>query len=113
MECPQGVFIDAYPVAGDLPASVPRDRGVLAAVEAILAAYRAPDLPDLPPLQSGLVGYLGYDVVREIERLPNVPRDDLREIFAQVLIAAALTAWPQEARPPEARIELPGHLKAE
>ena len=30
-------------------------------------------LPDLPPLHGGLVGYLGYDVVREVERLPDVP----------------------------------------
>ena len=80
-------------VAGDLPASVPRDRGVLAAVEAILAAYRAPDLPDLPPLQSGLVGYLGYDVVREIERLPNVPRDDLGFPDAVLSVIGRLAAF--------------------
>ncbi|HRA35552.1 MAG TPA: chorismate-binding protein, partial [Acidimicrobiales bacterium] len=30
----------------------------------------------LPPLHGGLVGYLGYDVVREVEHLPNVPTDD-------------------------------------
>ena len=33
-------------------------------------------MPDLPPFHGGLVGYLGYDIVREIERLPNVPPDD-------------------------------------
>ena len=64
-------------VEGSLPATVPRDRGVLAAVEAILAAYRSPRLPELPPMHGGLVGYLGYDVVREVERLPDVPPDDL------------------------------------
>ena len=61
---------------GGLPASVPLDRGVLAAVEAILAAYRSPSLPELPPLHGGIVGYLGYDVVREVEHLPAVPPDD-------------------------------------
>ncbi|MEL7156589.1 MAG: chorismate-binding protein, partial [Actinomycetota bacterium] len=30
----------------------------------------------LAPLTAGLVGYLGYDVVREVERLPDVPPDD-------------------------------------
>jgi anthranilate synthase component 1 len=55
---------------------VPLDGGVLAAVEAILATYRSPVLEDLPPFHGGLVGYLGYDVVREIERLPDVPPDD-------------------------------------
>ncbi len=64
-------------VDGPLPASMPRDRGVLAAMEALLATYRSPRLPELPPLHGGLVGYLGYDVVREVERLPDVPADDL------------------------------------
>ena len=45
-------------------------------LDALLAAYRAPPLPDLPPLHGGVVGYLGYDVVREVERLPDVPPDD-------------------------------------
>ncbi|MEM9036758.1 MAG: anthranilate synthase component I [Actinomycetota bacterium] len=63
-------------IEGSLPTSVPTDRGVLAAIEAFLGACTAPQHPDLPPLQSGLVGYLGYDVVREVERLPHVPRDD-------------------------------------
>ena len=55
-------------VTGDVPASMPRDRGILAAIESLLATYRAPLHPDLPPLQGGLVGWLGYDVVREVER---------------------------------------------
>jgi anthranilate synthase component 1 len=50
--------------------------GMLATVEAMLSAYRSPVLSDLPPLHGGLVGYLGYDIVREVEHLPNVPRDD-------------------------------------
>ena len=63
-------------VTGDLPSSVPRDRGVLAAVEAMLATHRSPSLPDLPPWHGGIAGYLGYDIVREVERLPDVPDDD-------------------------------------
>jgi anthranilate synthase component 1 len=64
-------------VEGTLPERVPRDRGVLAAVEELLQVYRSPALPDLPPLHGGVVGYIGYDVVREVERLPHVPHDDL------------------------------------
>jgi anthranilate synthase component 1 len=62
----------------DLPAEVKAQahEGVLATVDALLSAYRSPLLDDLPPLHGGLVGYLGYDVVREVEHLPNVPRDD-------------------------------------
>ena len=61
---------------GTLPPSVPLDGGMLAAVEAILGAYRSPSLPELPPLHGGLVGFLGYDVVREVEHLPDAPPDD-------------------------------------
>ena len=59
-----------------VPDSIPLDRGMLAATEAVLACYRAPSLDELPPLHSGLMGYLGYDVVREVEHLPDAPPDD-------------------------------------
>jgi len=62
-------------VEGDLPYDVPLDQGVLAAIEALVTTCTTPPVEDLP-LHSGIVGYLGYDVVREIERLPNVPPDD-------------------------------------
>ncbi|MEM9654231.1 MAG: anthranilate synthase component I [Actinomycetota bacterium] len=64
-------------ITGSLPdTDLPTDQGILAPVEMLLERYRAPQLPDLPPLTAGLVGYLGYDVVREVERLPDVPPDD-------------------------------------
>jgi len=62
-------------VDGDLPDEMPRDKGILAAVEWLLAAYRSPVIDELPPFHGGVVGYLGYDVVREVERLPDVPHD--------------------------------------
>jgi anthranilate synthase component 1 len=55
---------------------VPRDQGVLAALDVLLDRYKAPAIDELPPLHGGIVGYLGYDVVREIERLPGGPEDD-------------------------------------
>ncbi|HEX2382607.1 MAG TPA: chorismate-binding protein [Acidimicrobiales bacterium] len=76
-----------------LPQHVPLDRGVLGAVEAILATYRSPSLPDLPPLHGGLVGYLGYDVVREVERLPDVPADDLGNPDAVLSVIGELAAY--------------------
>ncbi|HVA04809.1 MAG TPA: anthranilate synthase component I [Acidimicrobiales bacterium] len=62
----------------ELPAEVKARAGdgILATLDAMLSAYRSPALADLPPLHGGLVGYLGYDVVREVEHLPDVPRDD-------------------------------------
>ena len=63
-------------VDGDIGFDVPLDAGVLTAIEAILDQASTPDIDGLPPLHGGLVGYLGYDVVREVERLPDVPDDD-------------------------------------
>jgi anthranilate synthase component 1 len=67
--------------------------GVLAALEAILGAFDSPDLPDLPPLHAGLVGYLGYDVVREVEHLPDVPTDDLGHPDAIMTVIGQLAAF--------------------
>ena len=64
-------------VTGDDLGPLPAEAGVLAALDVILDRFRAPSLPGLPPLHSGVVGYLGYDVVREVEHLPNPPPDDL------------------------------------
>ena len=65
----------ALEVDGDVPAEMPRDLGILAAIEWLLERYRSPQLDELPPLHGGVVGYLGYDVVREVEHLPEVPAD--------------------------------------
>ncbi len=34
------------------------------------------DIPGLPPFLGGAIGYAAYDVIRYVERLPNVPHDD-------------------------------------
>jgi anthranilate synthase component 1 len=85
-------------IEGTLPAHMPRDKGVLAAVESLLATYRSPQLTNMPPLHGGIVGYLGYDIVREVERLPDIPPDDrnhpdaILSIIGQV---AAFDHWRQ------------------
>jgi anthranilate synthase component 1 len=87
-------------VDGGIPASVPRDQGMLAALDALLSVYRAPRLPDLPPLQGGVVGFLGYDVVREVERLAHVPADDRGLPDAVMSVIGSLVAfdhWRQRA----------------
>ncbi len=80
-------------VAGWVPPSVPRDRGILAALDALLGVWRAPSRADLPPLHGGVLGYLGYDVVREVERLPDVPPDDLGHADAVVSVIGQLAAY--------------------
>lgn len=60
-------------VEGECPVDV-EGLGILDALERVLAALDAPPLSGVP-LHGGAVGYLGYDVVREIERLPEPAGD--------------------------------------
>src|SRR5690606_22237453 len=60
---------------------------------AVLEAWRAPVLDDLPPLHGGIMGYLGYDVVREVEHLPDVPADDVGHADAIVSVIGQLAAY--------------------
>jgi anthranilate synthase component 1 len=78
---------------GDFGTDVPTDRGMLAALETLLDVYQAPAIGELPPLHGGLIGYLGYDVVREVERLPDVPADDLGFPDAVMSVIGDLAAY--------------------
>ncbi len=80
-------------VEGELKLDVPIDQGMLAAVEAILEQFSSPDIEGLPPLHGGLVGYLGYDVVREVEHLPDVPTDDQGHPDAVMSIIGEMAAF--------------------
>jgi anthranilate synthase component 1 len=83
----------AVELEGTPPPGIPTDQGALSALEALLRAYRAPVLPELPPFHGGVVGYLGYDVVREIERLPNVPPDPSGMPDAVMSVTGHVTAF--------------------
>jgi len=83
---------------GSVPLGVPLDKGILAAVEALIGRFRSPTLPELPPLHGGLVGYIGYDVVREVERLPDPPVDDCGHpdaVLSAIGHMAAFDHWRQ------------------
>jgi anthranilate synthase component 1 len=71
---------------------------MLAAVDALLARYRSPQLDELPPLHGGLLGYLGYDVVREVEHLPDIPPDDRGYPDAQLSVIGQLAAFDHFAQ---------------
>ncbi|MGR3693345.1 MAG: anthranilate synthase component I [Sagittula sp.] len=61
----------------DPDAFEPMDADPLTALRAVLAESKI-DLPeDLPQAAAGLFGYLGYDMIRLVERLPNVNPDPL------------------------------------
>ncbi len=69
------------------------DDGILAAVEALVTRFQSPVLGGLPPLHGGVVGYLGYDVVREVERLPEPPTDDLGQPDAALVVIGQFCAF--------------------
>src|SRR5689334_20347362 len=57
---------------GEVPVGLPTTGDPLVALRAVLEELQSEPLPGLPPLTGGLVGYLGYDVVRRLERLPEL-----------------------------------------
>jgi anthranilate synthase component 1 len=56
-------------------AFVPEDRGPLESLRALIAETQLDVPAHMPPMAGGLVGYLGYDMVRQMERLPDKNRD--------------------------------------
>lgn len=61
----------------DPDAFEPDAKAPLESLRALLAESRI-DLPeDLPPMAAGLFGYLGYDMIRQVEHLPDVNVDPL------------------------------------
>jgi anthranilate synthase component 1 len=58
-------------------AFVADQRPALDSLRAIVAEARLELAGDLPPMAGGLVGYLGYDMVRQMERLPEKNREEL------------------------------------
>ncbi len=50
---------------------------VFALLKEQLAGHKPAHIAGLPPFTSGAVGFFAYDVVRQIERLPEIAEDDL------------------------------------
>ncbi len=56
---------------------IPTDQGMLAFLEQLFNDFTAPEMPELGvPFFGGVAGYLGYDIVREIEDIPDQTKDD-------------------------------------
>lgn len=96
----------AVSTSGALPEGLSLDGGLLALLEDLLDVYRAPPRSEfgpagasLPPLHSGLVGFMGYDVVREIEHLPDAPPNTTGRPDAVLTVIGELAAydhWSQQ-----------------
>jgi anthranilate synthase component 1 len=50
---------------------------IFAVLRDALSGHKPARLKGLPPFTAGAVGYLAYDAVRQIERLPNLAKDEL------------------------------------
>jgi anthranilate synthase component I len=77
---------------GEVPVGLPTSGDPLAALRTVVEELRSEPLPGLPPLTGGMVGYLGYDVVRRLERLPDLTTDDLQIPELMMLLATDLAA---------------------
>ncbi len=53
------------------------DRPYFEVLKELTTAYTEPKLANLPRLTGGAVGYSSYDTVREVENLPDAPKDEL------------------------------------
>ena len=62
---------------GTPPAGAPTGIDPLEALRLSAAHLKSPKIAGLPPLTGGLVGFMGYDVVRRLEKLPNLSVKDL------------------------------------
>ena len=75
--CHNGKVSHSTAQGGQLAAAEPDTTAPLTSLRALIHASHM-DLPaELPPMIGGLFGYLGYDMVRQMEHLPDAPPDDL------------------------------------
>ena len=64
-------------ITGDVPVSPDDGEPPLKYVRRLLREFKTPAFSGFGPLHGGAVGYLGYDCVRQLEHLPDEPRDEL------------------------------------
>jgi anthranilate synthase component 1 len=77
---------------GEAPAGAPTGGDPLTVLRDTLALLETEPLPDLPPLSGGMVGFFAYDLVRRLERLPELTTDDLGLPDLLMLLATDLAA---------------------
>src|SRR5699024_5008740 len=74
------------------PQGAPTGGDPLQAVRETLALLETGGIPGLPPLSSGLVGFFAYDMVRRLERPPELAVDDLGLPDMLLLLATDMAA---------------------
>ena len=111
-------------IARDAFSAVPG--GALESLRDLVASSRLDIPPGLPPMAGGLFGVLGYDMVRLVERLPDVNPDPLGlpdavmirpsivAIFDSIAqeIVLVTSVWPSDATSGEAYAEAEARIDA-
>ena len=77
---------------GVTPQDAPRGGDPLDALRATMDLLATEPLAGLPPLSGGLVGFFAYDMVRRLERLPELSVDDLKLPDMVLLLATDMAA---------------------
>jgi anthranilate synthase component 1 len=67
------------------------DEPPLTSLRSLLAANHIDVPDDLPPMAAGLFGYMGYDLVRQMERLPE-PNEDVLHVPDALMIRPTIMA---------------------
>ncbi len=75
----------------DPAAFKPMKETPLDALRAVLAQSKLAIPPELPPMAAGLFGYLSYDMIRYVERLPDLAADPL-DLPEAVLVRPTIVA---------------------
>jgi anthranilate synthase component 1 len=79
---------------GAAPADAPTGGNPLDALRATMELLHSVPIPGMPPLTGGMVGFFAYDMVRRLERLPELAVDDLSLPDMVLLLATApMSAW--------------------
>jgi anthranilate synthase component I len=77
---------------GVTPRDAPQGGDPLQALQATMNLLASAAVPGLPPLSGGLVGFFAYDMVRRLERLPELAVDDLKLPDMVLLLATDVAA---------------------
>src|SRR6478735_3192932 len=77
---------------GATPEGAPSGGDPVRALHDALSLLATAGLADLPPLSGGMVGYFAYDLVRRLERLPELAVDDLKLPDMVLLLATDIAA---------------------
>ncbi len=69
------------------------DDNIFQVVKRLLREHRPASIPGLPPFTAGAVGYFAYDVVRQLESIGELAKDDLALPDAELMFFDRLLAF--------------------